>query len=306
MTEPDSISVVPVRGISEVTPGTDLAGLVAAYVEEGDLVVVTSKVVSKAEARVLTMDKDEAVELETDREVARRGATRIVRNRLGLTLAGAGVDASNTSAGTVVLLPLDPDSSARRLREALPVNAAVLVTDTAGRAWRHGQTDIAIGAAGLEVAHDYAGTVDSHGNLLAVTLPAVADEVAGAANLVMGKVSGYPVALVRGLGHLVLPRGQDGPGAASLVREEEQDLFGYGAREAVMHALLGDDPRGFGAPAPAEAVMEALGTLGVSARTEDGYVVAPDDPRARAAAFAHAWEVAEEYGGSVRLSPRVP
>ena len=136
----------------------------AKQVQPGDIVVVTSKVVSKAEGRVLTLDKDEAVERETARVVARRGGTRIVRNRLGLTLAAAGVDASNTESGTVVLLPLDPDASARGIREALPANVAVIVSDTAGRAWRHGQTDIAVGAAGLEVAHDYAGKVDAYGN----------------------------------------------------------------------------------------------------------------------------------------------
>ena len=301
------ISVFAVSGIGEITPGTDLAGLLADEVQDGDIVLVTSKVVSKAEGRVLEIDRDEAVQQETDREVARRGGTRIVRNRLGLTIAAAGVDVSNTEPGTVVLLPVDPDASARALREALPVNAAVIVTDTAGRAWRHGQTDIAIGAAGLEVAHDYAGKADSYGNPLAVTLPAIADELAGAGDVVKGKLDGFPVAVVRGLASWVLPRGEHGPGAATLVREEDQDLFGYGAREAVMHALLGDERRGFGAPAMADVLVEALGALGVEASVEaavDGNeIVAADTVRCRIAAFAHGWEVAEERGDLVRLRP---
>jgi len=299
-----SATVFAVEGIGEITTGTDLAALLAPHVQDGDVVVVTSKVVSKAEGRVLDLDRDEAIEQETDREVARRGATRIVRNRLGLTLAAAGVDASNTESGTVVLLPLDPDASARALREAIPANVAVLVSDSAGRAWRHGQTDIAVGAAGLEVAHDYAGKVDAYGNELAVTLPAVADELAGAGDLVKGKLSGCPVAVVRGLEHLVLPRGEHGPGAASLVREEDQDMFGFGAREAVMHALLLDDHRGFGAAAPAEALAEAFRSLGLITSVEEPLVVTVRDARAVAAAYAHGWEVAEETVRTMKFRVR--
>jgi coenzyme F420-0:L-glutamate ligase / coenzyme F420-1:gamma-L-glutamate ligase len=301
------ITVLTVEGIGEVTPGTDLAALVARHVRDGDIAVITSKIVSKAEGRVLEVDKDDAVTAETDREVARRGATRVVRNRLGLTMAGAGVDASNTRPGTVVLLPLDPDATARTLRAALPVNAAVIISDTAGRAWRHGQTDIAIGAAGLEVAHDYAGRIDAHGNALEVTLPAVADEIAAAGDLVKGKLSGSPIAIVRGLGHLVLPRGQHGPGAASLVREESQDMFGYGAREAVMHALLADEARGFGAPAPVGVLVEALTLLGAAPSVVgESVAVAAGDVRLAAAAYAHGWEVAVETGDTVRFRPRLP
>ncbi len=301
------ITVVQVEGIGEVGAGDDLAALIADQVHDGDIVVVTSKIVSKAEGRVVTLDKELAVQQETDRELARRGETRIVRNRLGLTMAAAGVDASNTAPGTVVLLPLDPDASARSLRAALAVNAAVVITDTAGRSWRRGQTDIAIGAAGIEVAHDYAGAVDSYGNALAVTLPAVADELAGAADLVKGKLSHCPVAVVRGLEELVLPRGVDGPGAATLVRPESEDLFGYGAREAVMHALLGDEHRGFGSPAPAAVLADALARLGADARVQEDFVVAPaGDVRLVAAAHAHSWEVAEETGERVRFQPRLP
>lgn len=298
------ITVVPLRGIGEVTAGTDLAALVAPHVHDGDIIIVTSKVVSKAEGRVLSIDRDSAVTQETDREVARRGPTRIVRNRLGLTLAAAGVDESNTRPGSVVLLPLDPDASARTMRESLPVNAAVIVSDTAGRAWRNGQTDIAVGAAGLEVAHDYAGRVDDYGNELAVTLPAVADELAGTGDLVKGKLSGCPVAIVRGLAELVLPRDEHGPGAATLVRDEQHDMFGYGAREAVMHALRLDGHRGFGAPATAEVLVDALTSLGVIAAVEGASVTAARDARAVPAAFAHGWEVAEETVRNLRFTAR--
>ena len=139
----------------------------------------------------------------------------------------------------------------------------VIVTDTAGRAWREGQTDIAIGAAGLVVAEDFAGRTDAYGNPLAVTLPVVADELAGAAELAQGKLSGRPVAVVRGRGDLVLPPGEDGPGAASLVRPEGEDLFGWGAREAVVRALAGDtaDRLPFGAPVAREELEAALDRL---------------------------------------------
>jgi coenzyme F420-0:L-glutamate ligase/coenzyme F420-1:gamma-L-glutamate ligase len=180
-------------------------------------------------------------------------------------MAAAGIDASNTDPDTVVLLPRDPDGSARRLREALlrrtGHNVAVVVTDTAGRAWRHGQTDIAVGAAGLDVLHDYAGRTDPHGNELAVTAPAVADELAAAADLVKRKLDRRPAAVVRGLGSLVLAAGDHGPGAAALVRAESEDMFGLGAREAVLSALHGEDPRGFGAPCSALELVAQLSAL---------------------------------------------
>jgi coenzyme F420-0:L-glutamate ligase/coenzyme F420-1:gamma-L-glutamate ligase len=282
-------------GVPEVTAGDDLAALVLAALgdgadlEDGDVVSVTSKVVSKAEGRTRVGDRDAAVDEEAVRVVARRGATRIVRHRLGLTMAAAGVDASNVAPGSVVLLPLDPDGSARALRreihERTGTNVGVIITDTAGRAWREGQTDIAIGAAGLVVAEDFAGRTDPHGNPLHVTLPAVADELAGAAELVQGKLSGRPVAVLRGRADLVLPPGEDGPGAASLVRPDGGDLFGWGAREAVVRALAGDDAdrAPFGAPAPADELAAAL------ARLPDS-----DDRTAVAAVcFAHGWQIEE-------------
>ncbi len=179
-------------GLPEITTESDLAALVAAstLLTDGDIVVVTSKVISKAEGRVRTGVREDAMAEETVRVVARRGPTVIVRNRLGLTMAAAGIDASNVDAGSIVLLPLDPDASARalrvRLHELTGATLGVVVTDTAGRAWREGQTDIAVGAAGLRVAEDFAGRVDAYGNDLVVTLPAVADEIAGAADLVQG------------------------------------------------------------------------------------------------------------------------
>lgn len=278
-------------GLPEVTAGDDLAALVlgatggGADLADGDIVAMTSKVVSKAEGRTRAGERDAAIEEETLRVVAHRGATRIVRHRLGLTMAAAGVDASNVAAGSIVLLPLDPDGSARALRRAIHeragANVGVIVTDTAGRAWREGQTDIAIGAAGLVVAEDFAGRTDPYGNALAVTRPAVADELAGAAELVQGKLTGRPVAVIRGRGDLVLPPGQDGPGAASLARPEGGDLFGWGAREAVVRALAGDvvDQPPFGAPAPPAELAAALDRLPDAA----------DRTAVAAVCFAHGW-----------------
>jgi coenzyme F420-0:L-glutamate ligase/coenzyme F420-1:gamma-L-glutamate ligase len=280
-------------GLPEVGAGDDLAGLLlgalgdGADLADGDVVCVTSKVVSKAEGRTRVGDREQAVDEESVRVVARRGPTRIVRTRLGLTMAAAGVDASNVAAGSIVLLPLDPDASARALRHEVRArtgrNVGVVVTDTAGRAWREGQTDIAVGAAGLVVAEDFAGRTDPYGNPLAVTLPAVADELAGAAELAQGKLAGRPLAVVRGRADLVLPPGQAGPGAAALVRPDGTDLFGWGAREAVVRALVGAeaDRTPFGAPAPADELAAALARL-----------PHPADRTALAAVcFAHGWRV---------------
>lgn len=276
-------------GLPEVAAGDDLAALVVAAHDlvDGDIVSVTSKVVSKAEGRARTGERDAAIAEETVRVVARRGSLLIVRNRLGLTMAAAGVDASNVAAGSVVLLPLDPDASARALRAAVHeragVNVGVIVTDTAGRAWREGQTDISIGAAGLVVAEDFAGHTDTHGNPLAVTMPAVADELASTAELAQGKLHGRPLAIIRGRSDLVLPIGQDGPGAASLIRPEGGDLFGFGAREAVVRALTADaaDRAPFGAPATEDELEAALARL--PDRTDRSAVAA--------VCFAHGWQV---------------
>ncbi|QSR27569.1 F420-dependent oxidoreductase [Nocardioides aromaticivorans] len=314
-----SLSVLAPDGVPEITAGDDLAAvlldaLAPEQVVEGDVLVVTSKVVSKAEGRVVTGEREEWLERETVRLVAVRGATRIVRNRLGLTMAAAGIDASNVASGSVVLLPEDPDASARALRRAVArrsgANVGVVVTDTAGRAWREGQTDIAIGAAGLTVLESFAGRVDAHGNELAVTAPAVADEIAGAVELAQGKLGSRPFAVVRGRADLVLPVGDDGPGAATLIRPEGADLFGYGAREAVLRAVGGQpgDRAPFGAPVGAEELVAALSRAGIAARPGPaGDVICAAERRAAVdiVAFAHGW-AATESGTDLRLQPVSP
>jgi coenzyme F420-0:L-glutamate ligase / coenzyme F420-1:gamma-L-glutamate ligase len=255
------VTVIPVAGLPEVTAGADLAALIAAAVpdlRDGDILVVTSKVVSKAEGRVATMSREQAIEAETVRVVARRGPTTIAQTRHGLVMAAAGVDESNTAPGTVVLLPEDPDESARRLRKALQeragqeragqeragqepagqeragqsragVRLGVIVTDTMGRPWRAGQTDNAIGAAGVLPVRDLRGQTDTFGNVLEVTVAAVADEVAAAGDLVKGKARHVPVALVRGLDELVTE--EDGPGARAIIRSADEDMFRYGSAD---------------------------------------------------------------------------
>lgn len=237
-----AFSVWTVVGISEVVAGDDLPAIIADAVgslEDGDIVAVTSKIVSKAEGRqVEAADREDAITAETVRVVATKahagGVTRIVENQLGLVLAAAGVDSSNAPDGTILLLPVDPDASAlaicTALRARFGVRVGVVVTDTLGRPWRLGQTDVAIGAAGLRVLDDLRGTTDAGGRRLEATIAAVADEVAAAADLVKGKASGLPVAVIRGLGHLV---GElDEPGAAAIIRPAAEDLFRLGSDEA--------------------------------------------------------------------------
>ncbi len=230
------VTVIPVTGLPEITAGADLAALIAGAatdLRDGDILVVTSKIVSKAEGRVVTGPREQAIEAETVRVVARRGATTIAQTRHGLVLAAAGVDESNTAPGTVVLLPEDPDESARRLRKALHSRAGrtvgVIVTDTMGRPWRAGQTDNAIGAAGVVPVRDYRGEADTFGNILEVTVAAVADEIASAADLVKGKSRHVPAAIVRGLDGLVTE--QDGPGARAIIRPAQEDMFRLGSAD---------------------------------------------------------------------------
>ncbi|MEO3798832.1 coenzyme F420-0:L-glutamate ligase [Nonomuraea sp. B1E8] len=227
------IEVIAVAGIGEVRPGDDVAALLKdAGLRDGDIVVVTSKIVSKAEGRVRQApDRAQAIEDETERVVARRGDTVISQTRHGFVMAAAGVDASNTEPGTVLLLPADPDASARRIRAGLSVRAGVIVSDTFGRPWRNGLTDVAIGAAGVRPLDDFRGASDGYGNELSATVTALADEIAGAAELVKGKLDGVPVAIVRGLSHLVTD--DDGPGVRPLVRAADEDLFRYGSRDVV-------------------------------------------------------------------------
>ena len=232
------VSITAVAGLPEIEAGADLAGLIAGAapgLADGDIVVITSKIVSKAEGRVVRSDRERAIDAETARVVARRGGTRIVETRHGLVLAAAGVDSSNTAPGTVTLLPEDPDGSARRLRKALRdrlgAKIGVIVTDTLGRPWRNGQTDAAIGAAGVPPVHDYRGQPDTFGMQLEVTVAALADEIAAAADLVKGKTTGIPVAIVRGLAHLVTD--DDGPGARALIRPAAEDLFRFGSGDVL-------------------------------------------------------------------------
>jgi coenzyme F420-0:L-glutamate ligase/coenzyme F420-1:gamma-L-glutamate ligase len=241
---PVELRVWAVEGIPEIVAGDDLAEIIGdalrgTPLEDGDILCVTSKIVSKAEGRmILAADREEAITAETVRVVATRahpgGVTRIVENRLGIVSAAAGVDSSNTPEGTVLLLPVDPDASARALaadlRARFGVTLGIVVSDTLGRPWREGQTDVAIGAAGIRVVDDLRGTTDAGGRPQHVTQPAVADEIAAATDLVKGKAAALPVAVVRGLGHLV--GDLDLPGAHSIVRPAERDMFRLGTAEA--------------------------------------------------------------------------
>ncbi|MFI5768428.1 coenzyme F420-0:L-glutamate ligase [Streptomyces sp. NPDC051658] len=239
-----SYRVWALPGMPEVRAGDDLAKLIAATgpgLVDGDVLLVTSKIVSKAEGRIVeATDREAAIDAETVRVVARRGALRIVENRQGLVMAAAGVDASNTPAGTVLLLPEDPDASARAirdgLRDTLGVEVGVVVTDTFGRPWRNGLTDVAIGAAGVRVLDDLRGGTDAYGNALSATVVATADELASAGDLVKGKADGLPVAVVRGLGHVVDPADTAG-GARAMVRVAADDMFRLGTSEAVREAV---------------------------------------------------------------------
>jgi coenzyme F420-0:L-glutamate ligase/coenzyme F420-1:gamma-L-glutamate ligase len=241
------LTVTPLGGLPEIEEGADLVALVgdalvAAGLEplHGDILVVTSKIMSKAEGRrIAAADREDAITAETVRVVATReypgGVTRIVENRQGIVQAAAGVDSSNTPSGTVLLLPVDPDASARALaaglRSRFGVRLGVIVSDTLGRAWREGQVDLAIGAAGVTVLDDLRGSQDSFGHELHVTQAAVADELASAADLVKGKASGMPVAVVRGYGHAVV-ESLDTP-ARALSRTGEKDMFRLGTDEAI-------------------------------------------------------------------------
>jgi coenzyme F420-0:L-glutamate ligase/coenzyme F420-1:gamma-L-glutamate ligase len=274
---PGKLEILPVEGLPEFRPGDDLTGAIAdaaRWLRSGDVVAVTSKIVSKIEGNLIGVPTDPAardaarrklVLEESVRVLASRGRTLITENRLGIVQAASGVDASNVAGDELALLPADPDASAlalrNGLRERLGVEVAVVITDTMGRAWRIGQTDVAIGASGLEVLHRYAGQVDPHGNELEVTEMAVADEIAAAADLVKGKLGGVPVAVLRGL------RLDGVTGSArDLVRPAADDLFRLGPdfaieqgrREAV---LLRRSIRAFDdTPVDEAALRRAVGT----------------------------------------------
>ncbi|WP_432565284.1 coenzyme F420-0:L-glutamate ligase [Kineococcus sp. SYSU DK003] len=251
---PSHLQVVGLSGIGEVHEGDDVAGLVVdalhaqrASLSDGDVIAVSSKVVSKALGLTApAAARDEVVLRESRRLVAARrtpnGTARIVEAAAGPVMAAAGVDASNVEGDIVLTLPADPDAAARQVRaqlhELTGAVVGVVVTDTAGRPWRAGQTDFALGVAGLDVLDDLRGSTDTSGRELSVTARAVVDEIAAAADLVKGKTSGVPAALIRGLGDLVLPLdADDRPGARSLVRTAAGDWFRLGHVEAVRAAL---------------------------------------------------------------------
>ena len=241
---PGEVRILPVCGLPEFRPGDDLTGALvtaAPWLADGDVIVITSKVVSKVEGRLITVPVDppardaarrKLAAEQARRVLARRGHTIITENSLGVVQAASGVDTSNVALDEIALLPLDPDASAARLRaglaERLGIDVAVVISDTMGRAWRLGQTDAAIGAAGLAVLHRYLGALDQHGNELMSTQVAVADEVAAAADLVKGKLAGVPVAVVRGLS-----RRAEGSTAAELIRPLAEDMFWLGTDEAL-------------------------------------------------------------------------
>ncbi|HEX2773576.1 MAG TPA: coenzyme F420-0:L-glutamate ligase [Micromonosporaceae bacterium] len=273
------LEILPVIGIGEIRPGDDLAAVIAGaapWLRDGDVLLVTSKIVSKAEGRLVDVPvdgperqaaRDEALTAETARPVARRGQTRIVQTHHGFVLAAAGIDASNVDASSLVLLPKDPDASARSLRAALRerhgLDVAVIISDTMGRPWRTGQTDVALGAAGIDPIRDHRGAVDPYGNELQVTQMAVADELAAAGDLVKGKVSQVPVAVVRG--YLAAAEPDDGPGAAALVRDAEHDLFSLGTAEATEAGMRAaaqlDDTPPQGEPVDDAAVARAIAAV---------------------------------------------
>nr|WP_225443458.1 coenzyme F420-0:L-glutamate ligase [Lolliginicoccus lacisalsi] len=240
----NEVRIRAVPGIPEIMPGDDLVDLVAQHLpwlRDGDILAITSKIISKAEGRIVPAPADpgerdalrrELVLSESTRTLARHGRTLITENHLGIVQAASGVDGSNVDVSAIALLPVDPDASAARLRDGirdkLGADVAILLTDTMGRAWRNGQTDAAIGAAGLSVLHDYTGTTDRHGNDLQVTNIAVADELAAAADLVKGKLHGTPIAVIRGFSTV-----DDGSTARDLVRPAHEDLFRLGTQEAL-------------------------------------------------------------------------
>lgn len=230
-----SIEILPVVGIGEVAEGEDIATVIGEALErsnvqlfEGDIVVVTHKIISKAEGQVRLIESEQVyrslVEGEAAEIIRRRGDLVITKTRHGFVCANAGVDRSNVPKGRAVLLPIDPDASAHRIRIRLErrfgVGIGVVVTDTFGRAWRRGLCDIAIGVSGIPAILDLRGETDMQGRVLEVTEVAVVDEIAAAADLVMGKATGIPVAIVRGLN---LPSGEGR--ASDLVRPAAEDMF---------------------------------------------------------------------------------
>ncbi|MGH9121319.1 MAG: coenzyme F420-0:L-glutamate ligase [Acidimicrobiales bacterium] len=229
-----ALTLLPVMGMPEVQPGDDLVTLLLAHAElaDGDVVVVTQKIVSKAEGRLVRLEGDEpeaarqVVESESVRVLRRRGDLVVSETSHGFVCANAGVDLSNVASGWVAVLPADPDRSARRIRDGVlgraGIRVAAVVSDTFGRPWRRGVTDVAIGVAGLAAVVDLRGSTDALGRTLRATEVCVADEIASAAELVMGKSAGIPAAIVRGVDASWL---REGSVSAEIVRPYAEDLF---------------------------------------------------------------------------------
>jgi coenzyme F420-0:L-glutamate ligase/coenzyme F420-1:gamma-L-glutamate ligase len=250
------LEVIPVRGLPEVAEGDDLGAMLAgaADLRHGDVLVVTQKVVSKAEGRVVPGPKAAWVARQARRVVARRGDLVVAETAHGFVCASAGVDESNVPLGSVSLLPEDPDASAARIRdavrEATGAEVAVVVSDTFGRPWRRGLVDVAIGVAGMPALVDLRGAPDLYGRPLEVTVVALADQAAAAAGLVMAKAGGIPAAVVRGLAASGQGSGRD------VVRPPEEDLFRYGPLEAIeSHRTAGAFGPG---PVPREVLERAV------------------------------------------------
>ena len=242
----NNFSVYPIKGIPEIVQGDDLTSIILEAVNKGpgleafDILVITSKIISKAEGQfVHSSSREKIIKEETVRIIAERGPTKIVETKHGLIMAAAGVDASNAPKGMILKLPTDSDESARRLRNKIQKTVkpvGIIITDTMGRAWRLGLTDNAIGVAGVTTLLDYRGKKDAAGRTLEQSITAVADEIASAAELVKGKLDQIPVVLIRGLNQYVL--NEDGPGARSVIRPPNEDLFGLGTEMAQRQGYL--------------------------------------------------------------------
>lgn len=257
-----ALQVLAPDGVPPVTSGVDLSALLVPFladlswpdgtrgIEASDVVVISSKIVSKAEGRLRrAADREDLIEAESEREVARREyedgrpPLRIVQNRQGVVMAAAGVDGSNTHPGTVLLLPDDPDASARTIRRGLAarlgVRVGVILSDSVGRPWRAGITDFALGAAGIAPLRDHRGHLDDAGRPLESTIVNVADEIAACADLLKGPRGGRPLAVVRGVGEVTTH--EDGPGARGLNRTGTEDMFALGTAEAYRCGREGRD-----------------------------------------------------------------
>ncbi|TDC38092.1 coenzyme F420-0:L-glutamate ligase [Micromonospora sp. 15K316] len=300
------LEILPVLGIGHVSEGDDLAAMIATaapWLRDGDVLVVTSKIVSKAEGRLVDIPadgperqaaRDEVLAAETARVVARRGPTRIVQTHHGFVMAAAGIDASNVDKTRLVLLPKDPDASARALRAALRErydrDVAVIVSDTMGRPWRNGLTDVALGVAGMDAIRDHRGETDPYGNELTLTEMAVVDELAGAGELIKGKIDQVPVAVIRG--YLSATRDDDGDGATVLVRDAAQDLFSLGTAEAraaglAAGATLAD---GLGAaPVDPNAVRRAIDTVAHAVAPGTVFTLVDEEAQPGLAATVTGW-----------------